>query len=147
MNLSGLKWPVIIGVIVLVGWLLTSSGVNFMFNKFTAGTPGVDVAQDARNEAGLSWLGKYSMMLFKYEKALFIFEAGATRYPEGKNVWYNKYQMARCAEKLGDYRRSVALLRECMAVKAHEKDTRVPDNDSINYRVEKLIEVHELEAR
>jgi len=147
MNLSGLKWPVIIGVVVLIGWLMTSSGVNYMFNKFTASTPGADAAADDRSESGLSWLGKYSMTLFKYEKAAFIFETAVTRYPEGKNRWYNQYHMARCMEKLGQYDRAVALLRECAAVDAHAKDNRVARSQAITSRVEKLIEVHQLEAR
>jgi tetratricopeptide (TPR) repeat protein len=147
MDLSFLKWPVIIGVVVLAAWLMSSGGVNYMYNKFTANTPGVNAERDALDEAGLSRLGGYCLALFKYEKAMSVYRTVTTRYPTGKNFQYNRYQMARCAEKLEDYQESVDILKELMAVNAHAIDDRVPVNDNLNLRADKLIEMYELEKR
>ena len=64
MDLSFLKWPVIIGVVVLIGWLGSSGGVNYMYGKFTTDTAG-NPEKAAVNEAGLSRLGGYCLKLFK----------------------------------------------------------------------------------
>jgi DNA phosphorothioation-dependent restriction protein DptG len=147
MDLSFLKWPIIIGVIALVGWLGTSGGVNYMYGKFTADTPGVNPQRDEINEAGLSRLGGYCLKLFQYERTMAILETAVTRYPNGKNVWDNKYRMVKCAEKLGNYQRAVDIMHELMAANASTIDSRVPDNDNLRLRSEKLIEMHELERR
>ena len=147
MDLSFLKWPLIIGVIALVGWLASSGGVNYMYKKFTANEPGVNAQRDDVDEAGLSRLGGYCLMLFKYEKAMSVYETAVSRYPEGKNVLYNKYEIARCAEKLEDYRRTVDILEELIDANAHSVDDRVPVNEDLTLRAEKLIEMHELERR
>lgn len=147
MDLSFLKWPIIIGVIVLIGWLGSSGGVNFMFNKFTASTPGQDAERDAVDEAGLSRLGGYCLRLLKYQKAMNIFETAMTRYPDGRNFWYNKYRVVKCLEKLKQYRGAVAILKELMAVNANQYDDRVPTNDALSLRAEKHIELYELENR
>lgn len=147
MDLSFLKWPVIIGVIALVGWLGTSGGVNFMYGKFTGDTPGVDAQKDATNESGLSQLAEYCIVLFQYDKAMSILETAVTRYPNGKNVWHNKYRMVKCAEKQENYQRAVDLMHELMAANASTIDSRIPTNDNLKLRSEKLIEMHELEKR
>ena len=147
MDLSFLKWPLIIGVIALIVWLGSSSGVNFMFNKFTASTPGQDAERDAVDEAGLSRLGGYCLRLLKYQKAMHIFETACARYPEGKNYWYNTYRVVKCAEKLKDYGTAVAILKELMAVNANQYDTRVPTNDALSLRAERHIALYELENR
>jgi tetratricopeptide (TPR) repeat protein len=147
MDLSFLKWPSIIGAIVLVGWLASSGGVDYMYKKFTTDQPGGDAKKDELAEAGLSRLGGYTLKLFKYDKTMEILETAITRYPEGKNVWHNKYRMVKCAEKLGDYRKAVDLIRELMDANASEIDSRVPNNDNLRLRSDKLIEMHELEKR
>jgi len=76
-----------------------------------------------------------------------VYETAISRYPDGKNVWYNKYQMARCADKLSDYRKEVNILRELMDANAHSIDERVPVNDNLRLRADKLVEMHELERR
>jgi tetratricopeptide (TPR) repeat protein len=126
---------------------MSSSGVNYMFNKFTAGTPGADAKKDEINELGLSRLGGYCLSLFKYDKAMSIFQTALARYPQGKNALFIKYRMARCAEKLKDYSQAVDLLKELMDANAHATDDRVPNNDNLDLRAEKLIEMHELEKR
>jgi len=147
MDLSFLKWPIIIGVIVGVGWLMSSGGVNYMSNKFTAGTPGKDAKKDEIDELGLSRLGGYCLALFNYDKAMSIFQTALERYPNGKNALFIKYRMARCAEKLKDYQQAVNLLKELMVVDAHATDDRVPNNDNLRLRAEKLTEMYELEKR
>jgi hypothetical protein len=86
-------------------------------------------------------------MLFKYERAQNIYHTAITMFPEGKNAWWNQYQMARCAEHLDDYQGAADLLRDLIAAEAHNIDERVPNNDNLRLRVEKLVEVHELEKR
>jgi tetratricopeptide (TPR) repeat protein len=145
MDLSFLKWPIIIGVIVFAGWLLSSSGVDYLYRHFTAGTPGADVKRDAANESGLSTLGGYCLYLFKYEKAMRIFETAVSRYPNGKNRRYNEYRMVTCAEQLGDVQKAVSLLEDLIAADAHQIDKRVPVSDNLRRRSETLIELHNLE--
>lgn len=147
MDLSGLKWPIIIAVVIGLGWLASSGGVNFMFKKFTSDQPGADAQKDATNEAGLSRLGGYCLMLMKYEKARDIFDTAVQRYPDGKNRLYNEYRIVRCAEKLGSYKRAADILKRLYNMNAHELDPRVPENDVIMLRCEKLIETHQLERR
>jgi len=147
MDLSGLKWPIIIVVIVGIGWLGSSSGVNFMFKKFTEGAVGEDVKKDETNEAGLSRLGGWCLRLFKYKKALNILETAVQRYPEGKNRFHNEYRMVKCAEKLKQYKRASGLLYRLISANASQIDSRVPQNDVLILRREKLVETHELEAR
>ena len=83
----------------------------------------------------------------KYEKANQIFSEAIRLYPEGKNRWYNEYRMVKCAEKAARYREAVNLMKNLMAVNAHELDSRVPTNENLNLRAEKLIEMHNLESR
>jgi len=147
MDLSFLKWPAILGAIALIGWLASSGGVNYMYNKFTTGAPGANAEMDAVNEAGLCRLGGYCLTLFKYEKAKDIYHTALTRYPEGKNKWWMQYQMARCAENLEEYQACVDLLRDLILNEANSKDERVPNNDNLRLRIDKLVEMHELEKR
>lgn len=147
MDLSFLKWPIIIGIVVLVGFLLSSPGVNYMVGRYTQDQVGADAAKDARNEAGLSRLGGYCLRLFKYRKALAILDMAVSRYPTGKNAYYNIYRQARCHEKIEQYGEAVALLRQLIAVNASEIDSRVHNNNILTARVERLVELHNLEAR
>jgi hypothetical protein len=55
--------------------------------------------------------------------------------------------MVKCAEKLEDYRKAVDILEELMDANASSIDSRVPENDNLKLRSEKLIELHELENR
>ena len=42
MDLSKVKWVVIAAVVLGVGWLVTEGGVNWAYDRATAGTPGED---------------------------------------------------------------------------------------------------------
>ncbi len=145
MDLSGLKWPIIIGIVALVIWLFSAGGVNFMFNRFTA----TSVSQQDANtreayEAGLSRLGGFLIKTFRYAKAEVVLREVSERYPKGKNFLHNQYRLAKCAEKQGRYAESVAILVQLRDMNAHQLDNRVPEPDVLNLRIDKLIEVHEL---
>ncbi|HPO13026.1 MAG TPA: tetratricopeptide repeat protein [Candidatus Hydrogenedentes bacterium] len=142
MDLSGLKWPLIIVVVVVVGWLLSSGGVNWMEKNFTKSVPGQDEKRDISDEAGLARLGGYCMYLFRYEKAASIFEKAIDRYPNGANYYYCKYCLARCYEKMDRYQDSYNILLDLIAANASEVDKRVNNNDVLNLRAQKLKEVH-----
>ncbi|MCC6699291.1 MAG: hypothetical protein IT365_26940 [Candidatus Hydrogenedentes bacterium] len=145
MDLSGLKWPLIILVVVVAVWLVSEGGVNFMFSKFTA-TP-VDQQDEQTRvayEAGLSRLGGFLIKTFRYEKAEEVFSAALDRYPEGKNALFNEYRYAKCIEKQGDYKGCVAILIRLRDMQAHVYDERVPDTDVLNLRLNKLAETHNI---
>ena len=145
MDLSGLKWPIIIALVVGVGWLLSSGGTQWMFNNYTKAEVGADPARDKIDEAGLSKLGGFMLLTFRYQKADRILQAAITRYPNGAHVARNIYRQAKCAEKLKDYRRAVALLRTLVAADASQQDKNVPSNDVLKVRIQKLVEVHGLQ--
>jgi len=147
MNLSFLKWPIIIGAVVGIGWLLSSSGVSYMYKNYADAEVGANDQEDERNEAGLSRIGRYSLMLFKYQQALEIFEFTVDKYPEGNNVWYNLYQMVRCAEKVEDFEKARDLLDVLIEADANSYDERVPINDNLKLRRDKLVEMYDLERR
>ncbi len=145
MDLSGLKWPIIVLVVVVVGWLLSSGGVNWMEKNFTKSVPGQDEKRDISDEAGLSRLGGYCMYLFRYERAAGIFEKAIDRYPNGANYYYNKYCLARCYEKMDRFQDSYDILIELIAENPSAVDKRVNNNDILNLRAQKLKEVHNLQ--
>jgi len=146
MDLSGLKWPLIIVVIVGIGFLASSPGVSWMVGRYTQATPGQDAERDRRDEAGLSRIGGYLLYQWRYEKALEIMQTAVNRYGTGgANYWYNVYRMAKCQEKLGRMQESYNLLQELITANAHEIDGRVADNDNLRLRATKLKEVHNLQ--
>ena len=147
MDLSFLKWPIIIALIAVVCFLLSGSGVDYMLKKFTAEPPGANAQRDVTNEMGLSRLGGYCLRLFRYEKAMNIFETATSRFPDGKNRWYNEYRKVRCAEKMINYKKAADILLMLIDINANQFDKRVPNNDVLKLRREKLVETHELEKR
>lgn len=144
MDLSKLKWPLIIVAVIAVWWLMSNPGVNFMYNKFTQEAPGADPVKDKANEAGLSRLGGFCLKTFRYEKAYGIFSECITRYPQGANAKYNYYRMAKCAEKMGRIQESIKILRQLQEGNAHELDDRVPEPSNLKLRADKLMEMHNL---
>lgn len=145
MDLSGLKWPIIIVVVVAGGWLFTSGGVNWMISRATAATPGVDIEKDKFDEAQLSRVGGYTMRLWKYDKALECFNLARERYGEGgANYWYNTYRMVRCYERNGDPSTAIDVLTYLIDNGANTHDPRVPDNDNLGLIRNKLRETFEL---
>jgi tetratricopeptide (TPR) repeat protein len=144
MDLSRLKWPLIVALVVGAGWLLSEGGVNYMHKKFTSAAAGQDANLDEMNEQGLTRLGSFLLKTFRYEKALVVMEDAVHLYPDGANALFNEYRMAKCAEKIGDYQRSVDILGHLMDIEASTLDARVPSNNHLNLRRAKLLETHEL---
>lgn len=144
MDLSRLKWPLIIIVVVGLGWLLTDGGVKFLRGKFTEGEVGVDPKQDEFNEAGLSNLAGFLIKTFRYASAEEVLLDAMERYPEGKNYLNNRYRLAKCAEKQGRYEECVQHLAALRDMDAHQYDDRIPEVDVLNLRIDKLVETHEL---
>ncbi len=146
MDLSGLKWPIIIVVILGIGWLMSSGGVNYMINSFTKATPGQDAERDKIDEAGLTRVGGYLLYLWRYEKAPDVMQTAVDRYGEsGANYWYNMYRLAKCTERMGKYQNSYDILQYLIQNTASQYDDRVPENDNLSLRSAKLKEVHELQ--
>lgn len=146
MDLSGLKWPLIIVIIVGIGFLASSPGVNWMVTRYTQATPGQDVDRDRRDEAGLSRIAGYLLYQWRYEKALETMQTAVNRYgTAGANYWNNLYRMAKCMEKLNRMQESYTLLQELISANAHEIDKRVAENENLQLRATKLKEVHNLQ--
>lgn len=145
MDLSGLKWPITIVVIVAVGWLFTSGGVNWMITQSTKAVPGTDVEKDKFDEAMLSRLGGYLLLQWRYEKAAECFNLARDRYGEtGANYWYNTYRLVTCYERMQQYQTAVEVLDYLLNNGANAYDKRVPENDNLGLRKGKLLETHEL---
>lgn len=142
MDLTWLKWLVIILVVVGVGWLFTSGGVNYMEKKFSQ--PASDDATAIANEAGLSKLGGFLLKTFRYDRARQVFEKSINMYPDGANALYNYYRLVKCYEKLEQYRDAADTLAYLASVDAHDVDSRVPETSNLDLRRAKLVEVHEL---
>ncbi|HOJ33579.1 MAG TPA: tetratricopeptide repeat protein [Candidatus Hydrogenedentes bacterium] len=143
MDLSRVKWVALAALVVLLGWLFTEPGISYLHRKFTS-DPGGDPKQAELNELGLSRLGGFLLRTLRYEWAERVFEDALRLYPDGKNSRYVLYRLAKVKEKRGDYRAAVAILERLMYENAHAIDDRVPNNDVLNLRRNKLVETHEL---
>lgn len=145
MDLSGLKWPLIIAVLVGGGWLFTSGGVNWMYGQFTAAAPGADQAQDLRDEAGLTKLAGYTYHIWKWRATINIIETSINRYGvNAPNYWFNLERLSTCYERIGDYQTSYNIIQELMNANAKQYDERVSNFDALNLRASKLKEMYEL---
>lgn len=145
MDLSRLKWPLIIVALAGIGWLGTSGGVGWMYDTYTEATPGVDPKRDQRDEAGLSRIGGYTFHLWQWEKAIDILETAIERYGEvGANYWFNLERLSTCYDRIGEYQVSYDLLQVLIRARAHELDERVSHNDNLKLRAEKLKEMYDL---
>jgi tetratricopeptide (TPR) repeat protein len=144
MDVSKLIWALVIVAVVGGGWLLTSGGVNYMYNNATKATVGQDASKDETDEAALSKWGGFLLSTFQYEKAQKFYQTAVDRYPAGKNFWWNCYQLARAEEKLKNYEKSVQILTMLRDQNADAQDERVPDFDNLNLRINKLRELHEI---
>jgi len=144
MDLSGLKWPLIILVVLVVVWLASSGGVNWMVKNFSKATPGQDEARDATDEAGLSRVAGYLCLMLRWQKASDVLLLTMERYPNGKNYWFNLFRLAKCYEKMERYQECYDILQELMAINASQFDPRVQENENMLLRASKLKELHEL---
>jgi hypothetical protein len=145
MDLSKVKWVVIVAVVLGVGWLATSGGISYMYTKATSDTPGADVNKDKVNEATLTRYGGFLLSTFRYDQAKKFYVAAVQRYPAGNNRYWNRYQLARAHEKLDENAESVGLLLGLWEEDANQYDHRVPNKDTLKLRIQKLIEVNQLD--
>ncbi len=149
MDLSWLKWPLILLLVGGVIWLLSEGGVNWMYGQYTKGPVGEDPAVDKRNEAGLNMLGGYMLTTFRYGKAEEILSTAVQRYnlqtTQGL-YWQNLLRLSRAVERQGDYARALDMLREIEAAQraGQIQDERIPDAATLKLRADKLMETHEL---
>jgi tetratricopeptide (TPR) repeat protein len=145
MDLSGLKWPLIIAAVVGIGWLASSGGVSWMQSNFTKHEVGADPERDKLDEAGLSRLATYVLYLWKYEKAKELMELAIDRYgDQGANYWFNVYRLSTCNERLGNYEKAVEDIDYLIQNNAETMDDRVPTNDNLALKAAKIREVNEL---
>ena len=145
MDMSKLKWVVIIAIVVGVGWLMTEGGVTYMYKNFTKAITGEDEEQDKRDEAGLTRLAGYLLMTYRYDRAKEVYETAIKRYPDGKNAWFNYYKLARCEQKLGNYQTTADILHMLWDRDADQFDERVPNRAILEGRGQRLVEVHDLQ--
>lgn len=144
MDLSGLKWPLIIVVVVAIGWLGSSGGVNWMVSQSTKAQPGADAKQDARDEQRLTSVAGYLLTLWRYEQAADVMGTAIDRYgTAGKNYWYNYYRMAKCFEKMNQPGKAVNTLMEVMRQRNQITDDRIPGWDTLKLRATKIAETHQ----
>lgn len=145
MDLSGLKWPLIIVVVLFLGWLCTSGGINWMVSKSTEAQVGANPEQDIIDEARLTKLAGFVLWQFQYEKAGEIMMIAINRYGmDGPNFFYNQYRLVKCYEKVENYEKASQILTALIGAQAWTIDDRVPEMDNLALRREKLKETHEL---
>lgn len=144
MDLSKLKWIFIVAVVLGVGWLATDGGINWAYNSATSITPGQDESADKAAEAKLTRYGGFLLATFRYEKARKFYDEAIRRYPGGKNTYWNRYQLARCEDKLGNFQSEADLLYSLYEIDAIQYDSRIPNANELQLRIQKLVEVHEL---
>ena len=145
MDLSKLKWVIIAAIVIGGGWLVTEGGINWVYDNATKEAPGADPDKDKTDENTLSRYGGFLLATFRYEKAKKFYQSAIDRYPEGDNLWWNYYQMARCEEKLYNYQRAADILHMLWTEDADQHDERVPDRATLRRRLDNMIEINDLE--
>ena len=145
MDLSKLKWVLIAAVVIGGGWLVTEGGINWVYKNATEDTPGADPEKDKIDESTLSRYGGFLLTTFRYEKAKDFYQTAIDRYPDGDNLWWNYYQMARCEEKLYNYQRAADILHMLWLEDSDQYDERIPDQSTLKRRLDLLIELNDLD--
>ena len=145
MDLSKVKWLVIIAVVGGIIYYLTGPGVNSAYNNATKAAVGVNPDRDAIDEATLSKYGGYLSAMLRYEKSEEFYTTAIDRYgQDSKNFWLNTYKRARCRQKLNKYPESADDLFFLWTEDGHLHDKRVPVNNSLKNQLAKLIELFDL---
>ena len=144
MDLSKLRWPVVILIIAGFIWLVSSPGMRFFYERYANAPVGQSAEEDRKNEAGLSWVGGFLLRTLRYEFADEVLTFAVEVYPNGENRLANEYKLSIVANRLGDYQRSVDILHELSRLNASTIDDRVPGNDRLNADALKLVEIHDL---
>ncbi|GMV99878.1 MAG: hypothetical protein AMXMBFR84_10170 [Candidatus Hydrogenedentota bacterium] len=144
MDLSRFKWPVIILVVAGVFWLLSEGGINFMHKRFTTPPAQPSAEKDKLNENGLTRLGQFLIVTFRYQKATAVITDALRLFPEGEHALLNEYRLAKCYEKTGKFAEASNILLRLKNINANQYDERIPPPDVIALRLDKLVETHEL---
>lgn len=144
-TIKRLKWPLIVGAVALACWLCSSAGTEFMLHQYSKAQPGENADRDKRDEAGLSRLAGFLIFTFQYEKAAAVMEESISRYSmSGANYWFNMYRRVKCYEKMNDPRTAASLLDQVIGANASQFDERVPTNEALELRAEKMKELNGL---
>ena len=147
MDLSKVKWIVLIAVIVGIVYFMTGPGVNSAYNNATKATVGENPDRDAIDEATLSKYGGYLTLMLRHERSEEFYTTAIDRYgQDGKNFSLNTYKRARCYQKLNKYKESADDLFFLWTEDGDSHDERVPDNYNIQSQLAKLIELFDLDA-
>lgn len=145
MNLSWLKWVAIVAVVFGIGFIFTSAGSSVVYNYATSGTHGVDPAKDKSKEAMLSKYAGFLMATFRYTDAKKFYMGAIQNYPAGANRYWNRYELARAHEKLDENKEAAEILVKLWEEDAIQYDRRVANKDELKLRIQKLIEVNDLD--
>ncbi len=146
MDLSKIFWCVVIGVILLAGWLMTTSGMEKIYQNATKNLVGNDPDQDIIDEATLSKYGGLQQSMFRYENAKLFYTTSIDRYGmDGQNYWANLHQVARCELKLENDLEALKIFYDLWLDNAHLEDKRVPSRNVLKSRIQQLIELNDLQ--
>jgi len=151
MDLSRLKWPVIIVVVGGLSWLMTAGGNAWLENRLLSYEPGESAELDKANEQALSNLAGWYIRTFRHEKGIEILEETGERYPNGKNYYHNLYRRSRAHEVLGDasadrtvqenqYGSALEILSFLINNNVHQLDERVPETSLLQHRYDAIAE-------
>jgi hypothetical protein len=143
MDLSRLKWPIVIILVVTIGWLI-GPGTGWVHNRLLQHEPGADLKADEVNEWGFTKLGGFLMKTVRFVGAKEVLLDVTDRYPDGENYWFNYYRLGRVHEKLDQNPEAVQIYLDLMDADAHSIDERVPEYEVLKLRRDKLIELNEL---
>ena len=156
MDLSGLKWPIIIAVIAGLGWLVSSGGQNWIEKKVLNYTVSENEDLNKANEKALSNLGGFFIKTMRYERGIRVLRTSIDRYGEdGANYYFNIYRCSRTYEALGDstanrekqvenYTMALGMLKFLIDNNAHSIDDRVPEVDVLRLRATDIAENNNL---
>lgn len=156
MDLSGLKWPIIIVVVALMGWLVSSGGQTWMENRLLDYKVSENEDLNKANEQALSNLGGFFIKTMQYERGIRVLMNSIERYGEdGKNYYFNINRCSRTHEAIGDstanrekqiehYTKALQMLKFLIENNAHAIDERVPETDVLRLRATDIAENNQL---
>jgi hypothetical protein len=155
MDLTFLKWPLIIIIVGALIWLFTDGGLNWMESSLLAKPYGEDAQVDETTEARMSKLAGYLNRTFRSERADQLLIVCAERFPDGKNYYNNLYRRARIHERLGNtksnpddqlvhFNNALDFLYILIDDDAHTIDERVPPINALRRRATDIAERNSL---
>lgn len=156
MDLSGLKWPIIIVVVALLGWLVSSGGQTWMETRLLEYKVSENEDLNKANEQALTNLGNVFIKTMQRERGIRVLMNSIERYGEdGKNYYLNIYRCSRAHETLGDatanrekqiehYTKALQMLRYLIENNAHDIDAEIPETDVLRLRATDIAENNQL---